>query len=264
MGVLTKAEYRFAKQVCDEEQRERFDRSGQGWTGRMCEVEAAKRLNDDEFLMQPWCVGGCSPLLILDHIDNNPMNNPVDGSNHQWLCRSHNVRKNPPHGRTLRSKFLSDNNSEHYSEKERERKRERERKNEKEGKIARKIAEIRSRAALYSEGGDDLRVNTVEMVKNMMLRDKFEVVVKRIMRKAKEASWSELVDAAVQETKCTLENGTNLRICISTGEKWLRPLCARLSPTAPFVVERRGGDKIVQWKEKKSNGSAIKQPAGGK
>jgi hypothetical protein len=34
-------------------------------------------------------------VLELDHIDNNAGNNPIDGSNHQLLCRSCNRKKSP-------------------------------------------------------------------------------------------------------------------------------------------------------------------------
>ena len=37
----------------------------------------------------------CKGPSVLDHIDNNPENNPIDGSNWQELCKGHNARKNP-------------------------------------------------------------------------------------------------------------------------------------------------------------------------
>lgn len=37
----------------------------------------------------------CAGRLILHHIDNNPCNNPTDGSNWMILCLGHNHRCNP-------------------------------------------------------------------------------------------------------------------------------------------------------------------------
>ena len=51
--------------------------------------------------------GTCKGSLILDHIDNNPSNNPRDGSNWQLLCRSHNRRKNPGKRPRFSNKFAS-------------------------------------------------------------------------------------------------------------------------------------------------------------
>jgi len=47
----------------------------------------------------------CAGNRVLDHKDNNPKNNPPDGSNWQILCRSHNRRKNPGAPRRFSNNF---------------------------------------------------------------------------------------------------------------------------------------------------------------
>jgi hypothetical protein len=95
-----------AATTLSDEQRSRFERAGKEWPGPMCEVEAARLLNDTEFLQQAWTKGKCKGDLVIDHIDNNNDNNPVDGSDWQWLCRSHNVKKDPPKAGRSVNRFL--------------------------------------------------------------------------------------------------------------------------------------------------------------
>ena len=92
-------------------------------------------------------------------------------------------------------------------------------------------------------------VRSMEMAKNMMCQPIFEAAVMKIMRRQMEAKWSELIDAAVRETKAILQDGNVLKITTKTGDDWLRPLTAKLSSTAPFYWERIGGEKMVKWKK---------------
>lgn len=54
--------------------------------GNGCQMAPGKKSHDGH---------KCKGPSILDHIDNDPENNPKDGSNFQELCKGHNARKNP-------------------------------------------------------------------------------------------------------------------------------------------------------------------------
>jgi hypothetical protein len=235
MSGLNSKERRQAAAICDDQQRKLYENAGAPYPGRICEVTRAREFGDAEYLKEKWTEGDCSTQLIVDHIDNNPDNNPTDGSNFQWLCRCHNLKKNPPADAFRNAKFSNNNVLKHSLREGGGREKGGERKNQKENE--------------FWNGGDVLIVRNMEMAKNITCKPIFQMSVKKIMRRVKEASWSDLVEAAVQETKAILHNGNELSIVIGTGEKWLKPMTADLSGTAPFYVEKRGGEKIVKWKK---------------
>ncbi len=243
MSGLNKKERRQAAEACDEEQRKLYENAGAPYPGRVCEVRRAREFGDVEYLKEKWSDGDCSPEIILDHIDNNDDNNPSDGSNWQWLCRCHNVKKDPPHDRSARHKYKEINKSEHYMEK---------------GKGRR----VYGRKDLGSEnkfwnGGDVLIVRSMEMAKNMACQPMFKVIIKKIMRRYGEAKWNKLIDAGMQDTRVVLHDGTVLTIGVKAAEGYLRALTSDLSSTAPFKFEIIGGEKVVKWRKEQKKKAHI-------
>jgi len=250
MSRLSPRERKKALDRCFAEQKRCYEAAGKEWPGPVCAVRQAQDLGDEQYLEQRttegdlWAVGPCSPQHVLHHLDNNPENNPKDGSNHDPLCRRHNVMCDPPHVRTKRHHFpsvqnsnsLPDNNSEQYIESERVRVGERGRGN------------IRKPLPDFDSAGEPPKVTSMEMLKNVLIMPRFISSVKKIMRKHDHADWNELVEAAVMDSRLTREDGTEISITINKGSEWLKPLCARLSVKAPFYWERVDGNKTVYWK----------------
>jgi len=238
MSRLTISQRKKALQRCYSEQQRIYEAAGKVWPGPVCAVQQARDLGDDEYLAQRnrngelWATGDCSANMVLHHIDNNPENNPIDGSNHEPLCRCHNIKCDPPSDRTRRHKFLRDNESEQYT-----------------GRGGEGEGGRRSKGEIiFDNGGEPPIVRSMEQLKSIILKPKFEKVVRKVMKREKEAKWSDLIDAGVQDAKEKFDNGTELSITIKTAEDWLRPLCSALSRSAPFYMERVSGEKIVRWR----------------
>ena len=233
MGGINGSLRRELAKVCDEEQSQLFEKAGFTWSTRMCEVTVARVMSDNEFLDQKWCIGDCRGDILLDHIDNNSDNNPTDGSNNQWLCRSHNLKKNPLSNTKSRHKFNISNKSEHSHERDRDRERER-------FKSRRQRNEIE-----YVNDSNELTVKTVEMASALRFNKTFEKTAKKIMKRLEVANFSDIVESVANEVGCSIQ----------TGERRLKLLSAKYSVSAPFEREiLEGGRKILRWKRKKNNG----------
>lgn len=114
---------RRAAELCDEQQLAQCAAAKQTYPGRQCQVELRKVLNDP--IDENWAKIDCRGALVIDHVDNNNDNNPANGSNFQWLCRAHNVAKNPPGHHRAVNKFADIKHLEQSLERERVRERER-------------------------------------------------------------------------------------------------------------------------------------------
>lgn len=206
----------------------------------ICEAELRKTLDEP---LEGYMQGACKGQLILEHIDNNRSNN--DLGNLQILCRSMNVRKNPPklNGKSVKSarhnkiklsaakknglglnvqlaKSARHNKIKHSPE--------RERRNE------------QANETRWQNGGEPAIVRYKEMEKNLVCEPVAKRFIDKVMKGKREVEYKEMVDSIALASDCSQQ----------TASRYLDKRCAPIG--GKYQIDYVDGKKLIRHRTKTS------------
>jgi len=218
MPKLTDNERRYAVRLLEERQQEDCKKKGVKWHGTYCESGGYEKRDSAGHS----CRGG----IIVHHIDGDPQNNPMDGSNWRFECRGHNARLD---ARGIKAHLPSGERNivEHKGI---------------------KVSLKRVRERRHSGAANELSVTSAEFEKNMRCEPKFRECVEMILNERSSARVQELAAAGAEYT--TQIFGAGRGIDTQTALRYLQKMYA------PFIgrYERfnmNSGDGIPDWHVRK-------------